>query len=912
MNQAQAQAKLAPTNLSDDEYNRTWEGLSQYQYLRKSQDPRFGEIQIYKKKNGNDFIFAKEKLTSNKQAAANDIRELKSRIALNGPNLQKMLGYSTSIKKELCSTNYLTQGFYEFPKSDLGKEISTRTQLGVGLPESELGAIASQSLNGLQYLHGKGIAHGDIRPQFLGYNKDVKEAQILDRLADPSPLEKSQANYIVNRKNQYMCPELYKKLQGKDKLIKYDPYKNDVYGLGLSVLEAGNGQSVQDIYNTNGTINQANLDKHVANFGQKYQSGYLNRFVQSAVAADEFSRPSSQDLGAKLGRWDETNVNQTFSQNVNQNIVTQAVVPSQTTTTTTTTTNYGGNQLETNKLAQNTSASTEEWAHSYVAPSQKNTQVDNSNALSFMKNTNTNNAYLVENQNVQADFGSRNKNTQVNQNSSTLNQTYSQPSINTSYQPVNQTVVTSQSTKNVLPVESQYVYTPQTTTYNTQPVYSSQQVIYAPQPTTYVTQPTTYVTQPTTYVSQPTTYSTIVKQPTTYVTAPQTVYTSNYQKPVTTYATENYVTSPVVTYESNETYTPKYAQSQISSVPTNINTVNYVSSQAPAKSFVTSQPVITTYAQPTTIVNHVPSTYHSTQNIVTSQQTTNYVPDVAYTQPTHSRTETRKSVSFINHDESNKNYNNIIDANVFLNNERTVQTISQVPTTVTTTTYTNSSTQPIITNSQKNVISYEEFQNIKRNDPNVILKEDIEHAHSYTAPVESTKSYTVHQTETFADNKNLSSYLQTGSNRNHSTVVQFTNADLTSHSPQKHVQSIPINTDHTYETVNYGKSHDHYETEAYHYVEEPKHTSYANYQEEHHVYSQPEASYTYAHEQPEHHHTEYQTGLGKQTVNYQPTSSYVQTQDSYTTEGTKVRRYRIQDGKSIEITGTSADYMKYY
>ena len=132
-------SNLAPTTLPDEEYNKKWDKESQYQFLRKSQDPRFGEIHIYKKKNSNELIFAKEKLTSNKQSAANDIRELKSRIALNRPHLQPMLGYSTSVKKELCSTNYLTQGFYEFPKSDLGKETSNRIQSGQQFSESKIG-----------------------------------------------------------------------------------------------------------------------------------------------------------------------------------------------------------------------------------------------------------------------------------------------------------------------------------------------------------------------------------------------------------------------------------------------------------------------------------------------------------------------------------------------------------------------------------------------------------------------------------------------------------------------------------------------------------------------------------------------------------------------------------------------------
>ena len=216
--------KNAPA-LSDDEYNRKWDQESQLQFIRKASDPRFGEIHVFKRKGTNELIFSKEKMTSSKVAAGNDIKELKSRLALNRPNLQKLLGYSTSERKELCSTSYYTQGFYEFPKTDLAKESSLRVSNGQSFSEGELANVTSQALNGLRSLHSQRITHGDIRPQYIGINKDTNEVSILDRLADPSPIEKTQGTHIVGGKNTlYMSPELYKKLQGKDKLVKYDPF----------------------------------------------------------------------------------------------------------------------------------------------------------------------------------------------------------------------------------------------------------------------------------------------------------------------------------------------------------------------------------------------------------------------------------------------------------------------------------------------------------------------------------------------------------------------------------------------------------------------------------------------------------------------------------------------------------------
>jgi len=142
------------------------------------------------------------------------------------------------------------------------------------------------------------ISHGDVRPLNIGYNRDSREVQILDRLNDPSPLEKLQTNNIVTKKDLYISPEVYRKLQGKDKILKYNPFKNDLYGLGLSLLAAGNLDSVQNIYKPNGDLDNANLDAHIRNFDNRYANSHpgLSKLVHNTVAPDENNRWTSQQF----------------------------------------------------------------------------------------------------------------------------------------------------------------------------------------------------------------------------------------------------------------------------------------------------------------------------------------------------------------------------------------------------------------------------------------------------------------------------------------------------------------------------------------------------------------------------------------------------------------------------------------
>lgn len=62
-----------------------------------------------------------------------------------------------------------------------------------------------------------------MRPQLIGYDKADTRFQVLDRLADPSPIERVQSQNIIGKKDLYLSPELYKKLQGRDKAMKYVP-----------------------------------------------------------------------------------------------------------------------------------------------------------------------------------------------------------------------------------------------------------------------------------------------------------------------------------------------------------------------------------------------------------------------------------------------------------------------------------------------------------------------------------------------------------------------------------------------------------------------------------------------------------------------------------------------------------------
>lgn len=93
-----------------------------FNFVKKINDPRFGEISIYKSKTQNEVIFLKSQNISNKQELDQVIHMHQIRINLNHPSLLNLIDYEYEQIKSLCSTSYLFNAIYVYPKTDTLRE----------------------------------------------------------------------------------------------------------------------------------------------------------------------------------------------------------------------------------------------------------------------------------------------------------------------------------------------------------------------------------------------------------------------------------------------------------------------------------------------------------------------------------------------------------------------------------------------------------------------------------------------------------------------------------------------------------------------------------------------------------------------------------------------------------------------
>lgn len=83
-----------------------------------------------------------------------------------------MVDYSTSVKKNLCSTHYLSRAFYRYPQSDMRRELMDHKKNGTQFSNVELNTMKNDIGRALKDLHSRNLTHGDVRPMLIGHNKN--------------------------------------------------------------------------------------------------------------------------------------------------------------------------------------------------------------------------------------------------------------------------------------------------------------------------------------------------------------------------------------------------------------------------------------------------------------------------------------------------------------------------------------------------------------------------------------------------------------------------------------------------------------------------------------------------------------------------------------------------------------------
>lgn len=121
------------------------------------------------------------------------------------------------------------------------------------------------------------MIHADLRPELISVPfRRGQNFRILDRLGDPSPPSQVQLNNFRSQKALYMSPQVFRSLCSRQRKVKHNPFKSDVFSLGMVLLEAGLLDSVQNVYDrARADIDESALVGNVERFFQRHPGNFV-------------------------------------------------------------------------------------------------------------------------------------------------------------------------------------------------------------------------------------------------------------------------------------------------------------------------------------------------------------------------------------------------------------------------------------------------------------------------------------------------------------------------------------------------------------------------------------------------------------------------------------------------------------
>ena len=204
----------------------------------------FGQILLVEDREGKQY--ALKKIIA---ASSGNIKKIKNELQIlldvqnSGQQLNTVTIYGMT-SHQLDVTTYALYVLMELASSDWEKEIMEKKKTKQYYTEYELMSILFCLVKSLSFLQQQNISHRDIKPQNILIIKDSNSQKVY-KLADFGEAkellkgERPTNKQTLRGTELYMSPILFYALRSrKMRYVKHNPYKSDVYSLGLCALLA--------------------------------------------------------------------------------------------------------------------------------------------------------------------------------------------------------------------------------------------------------------------------------------------------------------------------------------------------------------------------------------------------------------------------------------------------------------------------------------------------------------------------------------------------------------------------------------------------------------------------------------------------------------------------------------------------
>ena len=204
-------------------------GLSDFTLLQETNDERFGFISFIRSKSTSKVMIVKERFERNPSQKLEVL--LRQAQQLNSSFLT-VFDIIEDIKLRTLKV------YVEYFPLDLSQQIQKNIQKRVRFSQEEIFAMLYSSLNGLACLENIHKPHGFITPKSLfRIKKQVYKMHDNFLIAEPKSLY---CQALAGKYRKYLAPELVRDIVDKKQTPNaYDPFKADIFSLGMCVLDAG-------------------------------------------------------------------------------------------------------------------------------------------------------------------------------------------------------------------------------------------------------------------------------------------------------------------------------------------------------------------------------------------------------------------------------------------------------------------------------------------------------------------------------------------------------------------------------------------------------------------------------------------------------------------------------------------------